>query len=65
MKLEQTNQMFTMMFVETVVDKIVDNLVNRDKHVLFLTTKASLAGKTKIIDIGVFGNVFVTKRLDK
>lgn len=46
------------------VDRIVDNLVSTDNYVLFSTTKVTYDGQTKIVGVGFFGNVFLSKKLD-
>ena len=46
-------------------DMIIDNIVSVDDYVLFSTTKVSWEGKTRVIGVGAFGNVFVTGKLDE
>jgi hypothetical protein len=62
---EQLGQAFGMMLGGALVDRIVDNFVSTDNYVLFSTTKVSWEGKTKIIGIGAFGNVFISSKLDE
>ncbi len=62
---EQVGQAFGMMLGGALADRIIDNLVSTDNYVLFSTTKISWEGETRIIGVGVFGNVFITKRLDE
>lgn len=62
---EQVGQVFGMMLGGALADRIIDNLVSTDNYVLFSTTKISWEGETRIIGVGVFGNVFITKRLDE
>jgi len=39
--------------------------MSTDNYVLFSTTKITWEGETRIIGIGAFGNVFITKELDE
>lgn len=48
-----------------LVDKILDNVVSTDNYVIFSLTKITIQGKTKTIGIGAFGNVFLTKRMER
>ncbi len=61
---EQAGQALGLMFGGTIIDRIVDNLVSIDNYVLFSTTKITWDGKTKIVGIGAFGNVYLTSQLD-
>ena len=62
---EQADQAFGIMLGGILVDKILDNFMSTDNYVVFSTTKITWEGKTKIIGIGAFGNVFITKELDE
>jgi hypothetical protein len=48
-----------------IVDRILDNFMSTDNYVVFSTTRITWDGKTKIIGIGAFGNVYLTKELDE
>ena len=48
-----------------LVNVVVNNVVSTDNYVLFSTTKISWKGKSKVIGIGVFGNVYITSELGK
>lgn len=61
---EQAGQALGLMISGAIIDPIIDNLVSTDNYVLFSTTKISWEGKTKIVGIGAFGNVFLTSQLD-
>ena len=63
-KWEQAGQVLGMMISGAIIDPIIDNLVSTDNYVLFSTTKITWDGKTKIVGIGAFGNVFLTSQLD-
>lgn len=63
-KWEQAGQVLGMMISGAIIDPIIDNLVSTDNYVLFSTTKITWDGKTKIVGIGAFGNVFLTSQLN-
>ena len=46
-----------------IVSKLIDTFVSTDNYILFSTTKLTWQGETKVIGIGAFGNVFITKQL--
>ena len=61
----QAGQALGMMLAGAFIDKIIDNLVSTDNYVLFSTTKITWDGKTEIIGIGAFGNVYLTRKIDE
>ena len=61
---EKSGQALGMMIGVVLVNQIIDNLVSTDNYVLFSTTKVTWDGQTKVIGIGLFGNVFLTDKLD-
>jgi len=63
--LEQAGQALGMMLGGALVDKMVDNLVSTNNYLLFSTTKINWKGQSKVIGIGIFGNVYITSKLDK
>lgn len=48
-----------------IIDGIVDNLVSAENHIIFSLTKLETEDGPQTIGIGVFGNVFITKEIDK
>jgi len=62
--IEQAGKAIGLMIGGVIIDRILDNLVSTDNYVLFSTTRITWDGKTKIIGIGAFGNVFLTQKLD-
>ena len=48
----------------SVVEELVNSLVSTDNYLVFSITKVVLNGKSKIIGFGVFGNVFISDKLD-
>lgn len=61
---EKSGQAIGMMLGVVLVNQIIDNLVSTDNYVLFSMTKITWDGKTKVIGIGAFGNVYLTGKLD-
>lgn len=53
------------MFADVLVDRIVNNVVSSDNYVVLSTTKVTWEGKSKVIGIGIFGNVFITGNLQE
>ena len=47
-----------------MIQNIVDNFVSTDNYVLFSLTKITVEGKSKVVGIGAFGNVFLTGKLN-
>ncbi|HNA39509.1 MAG TPA: DUF4359 domain-containing protein [Chitinophagales bacterium] len=62
---EQVGQALGMMIGGTLVENVIDNLVSTDNYILFSTTKINWAGKSRIIGIGAFGNVYITNKLEE
>lgn len=62
---EQAGQTLGVMIGGVIIDGVVNNLISTDNYVLFSTTKISWEGKTLVIGIGAFGNVFLTSKLDE
>jgi len=62
---EQVGQALGMMIGGTLVENVIDNLVSTDNYILFSTTKINWDGKSRIIGIGAFGNVYITNKLEE
>jgi hypothetical protein len=58
-------QTLGMMLGGAIIDGLISNLVTTDNYVIFSTTKISWKGKSKVIGVGVFGNVFLSGKLDE
>ncbi len=58
-------QSFGMMLGGAVVDGLVSNAITTENYVVFSVTKLSWEGKSHRIGIGIFGNVFLSKKIDK
>jgi hypothetical protein len=64
-EMEQAAQAIGITLGGMIAEKILDNLMSTDNYVVFSTTKITWEGETRIIGIGAFGNVFITKELDE
>ena len=49
----------------TFAENLINNLVSRDNYLLFSLTKATFDGESKIIGVGILGNVFITTKTDE
>lgn len=61
---EQAGEALGLMLGGALIDGIISNIVTTDNYVIFSTTKITWEGKSKIIGVGVFGNVFLTSKID-
>ena len=61
---EQAGQALGMMLGGALVDRIVEELITSDNYLLFSTTRMHWDGESKVIGIGIFGNVFLSKDID-
>jgi hypothetical protein len=64
-EMEQAAQAIGITLSCIIVEKVLDNLMSTDNYVVFSTTKITWDGEPRIIGIGAFGNVFITKELDE
>jgi len=62
---EQIGSALGLMLGGAILDRMIESTISSDNYVLFSTTKATWEGKTKIIGVGVFGNVFISDEIDK
>lgn len=61
---EQIGSALGLMLGGAILDRIIESTISSDNYVLFSTTNATWEGKTKIIGVGVFGNVFISNEID-
>ncbi|MCO5231012.1 MAG: DUF4359 domain-containing protein [Chitinophagales bacterium] len=61
----QAGQAIGMAFGNIFIDGIIDNLVSSDNYILFSLTKVTWNGDTKVVGLGAFGNVYISKQLDE
>lgn len=62
---ELAGQALGMMLGGVLIDGIISNIVTTNNYVIFSTTKMTWKGESKVIGVGVFGNVFLTDKIDK
>ena len=62
---KQANQALGIMLGGIIVEKVLGNFMSIDNYVVFSTTKITWEGESRIIGIGAFGNVFLTRELDE
>lgn len=56
---------FGSMLGNAFAQQIIDNLVTSDNYVLFSLTKVTADGKSNVIGYGLFGNVFLSGKIDE
>lgn len=54
-----------MMFGNAIIDRVVDSAVSSDNYLLFSLTKFTFKGESRVMGIGVFGNVFISDKVDE
>ncbi len=57
----QLGHAFEMVLVGGLLDRLLSNMMTIDNYVIFSTTKIFWGGESKVIGIGAFGNVFLTR----
>jgi hypothetical protein len=62
---EQLGSALGLMLGGALLDRMIETMVSTDNYVLFSTTKITWDGKSKLIGIGVFGNVFISDKIDE
>lgn len=53
------------LFGSSLAEKLIENSVTRDNYILFSITKITWQGKSKSIGYGVFGNIFLSEKVNK
>jgi hypothetical protein len=54
-----------MLFGGVLIDKFVESYVTSNSYLIFSTTEVTWNGETKTIGFGLFGNVFLNKKIDE
>ena len=62
---KQANHALGIMLGGIIVEKVLENFMSIDNYVVFSTTKITWEGESRVIGIGAFGNVFLTRELDE
>ncbi|MDB5002641.1 MAG: hypothetical protein JWQ34_866 [Mucilaginibacter sp.] len=60
---EMIGQAFGALLGGALVDRMIDSIVSTDNYLIFSTTKVTWEGKSRVIGIGIFGNVYITGKL--
>ena len=53
------------LFGSSLAEKLIENSVTRDNYILFSITKIKWQGESKNIGYGLFGNVFLSEKVNK
>lgn len=48
----------------TLINSLIENAITRDNYVIFSLTKITYEGEEKSIGYGVFGNVFLSEKIE-
>jgi hypothetical protein len=59
-----TGQVFGALLGGAMIDRMVSTMVSTDNYLLFSTTKVTWEGQTRVIGVGAFGNVFITRKIN-
>lgn len=62
---KNAGQALGMLIGGSLVDVLTSNIVTTDNYVLFSTTKMTWEGETKVVGVGILGNVFLSSKIDK
>ncbi|MCC6384538.1 MAG: DUF4359 domain-containing protein [Bacteroidia bacterium] len=62
-KREQSAEKLGMSLGGVITDALTDKLVSSDNYFLFSTTKLNWNGGARVVGLGLFGNVFITREL--
>jgi hypothetical protein len=50
---------------ESFINKIIENAVTRENYMFFSLTKVTFKGEEKSIGYGIFGNVFLSEKVEE
>ncbi|MDP3359105.1 MAG: hypothetical protein Q8S41_07125 [Lutibacter sp.] len=50
---------------DVLIDNIVNTIVSTDNYVLFSLTKVTWDSETKVIGVGLFGNIFFSPKINE
>lgn len=53
------------LFGSSLAEKVIENSVTRDNYIVFSITKITWQGESKSIGYGLFGNVFLSEKVNK
>lgn len=49
----------------TLINSMIENAITRDNYIIFSLTKITYEGEEKSIGYGIFGNVFLSEKVEK
>lgn len=64
-KWSKASNLFGNLLGETVINNMVNTMITSNNYILFSTTNATSEGKTKTIGLGIFGNVFLSNKVNE
>jgi len=60
----QAGKSMGMILAKSMINMIIDNSISSSNYLLFSTTNVTWEGQTKIVGIGILGNVFLSSKID-
>jgi hypothetical protein len=63
-KWSKAGKLFGNLFGETMVNNMVNTMITTNNYILFSTTNATFEGKSKTIGLGIFGNVYLSDKVN-
>lgn len=64
-KWSKASKLFGNLLGETMINNMVNTMISSNNYILFSTTNATSEGKTKTIGLGIFGNVFLSNKVNE
>lgn len=64
-KWSKASKLFGNLLGETMINNMVNTMITSNNYILFSTTNATSEGKTKTIGLGIFGNVFLSNKVNE
>lgn len=64
-KWSKASKLFGNLLGKTMINNMVNTMITSNNYILFSTTNATSEGKTKTIGLGIFGNVFLSNKVNE
>jgi hypothetical protein len=61
----KAGKLFGNLFGEAMINNMVNTIITSNNYILFSTTSATFEGKSKIIGLGIFGNVYLSDKVNE
>jgi hypothetical protein len=61
----KAGKLFGNLFGEAMINNMVNTMITSNNYILFSTTSATFEGKSKIIGLGIFGNVYLSDKVNE